>query len=82
MGLAEVSPSGFVSRYVEKPQDEDVNDSFCVFSTGKVLASMGIYVFEPQVLSETLAESTAADFGGGILQSALMKVQGRRVPLS
>jgi len=74
MGLAEVAPSGFISRYVEKPQEEDVVDSFRVLpGREKVLASMGIYVFEPRVLSETLAESTVADFGGGILQSALKR---------
>jgi glucose-1-phosphate adenylyltransferase len=81
MGLADVAPSGLITRYVEKPQDAEIIDSFRVpFHLGagpenevrqKVLASTGIYVFEPKVLTETLAKSTAADFGAGILQSAL-----------
>ncbi len=72
MGLAEAAPSGVISRYVEKPQEQDVIDSFRIPPQGdKVLASMGIYVFEPPVLSEVLGGSGAADFGGGILQSAL-----------
>jgi glucose-1-phosphate adenylyltransferase len=80
MGLAEVTPSGLVSRYAEKPQDIETINSFRVPAhlcqteidlDGKVLASTGIYVFEPGVLSEVLHAASVADFGGGILQSAL-----------
>ena len=74
MGLAEVAPSGFISRYVEKPQEQDVVDSFRALpDREKVLASTGIYVFEPRVLSEVLGASGAADFGAGILQAALKR---------
>jgi glucose-1-phosphate adenylyltransferase len=84
MGLAEVAPSGLISRYVEKPQDVDIIESFRVPSNlrsaegdsdDKVLASTGIYVFEPTVLSEILAESSVADFGADILQSAVQKLK-------
>jgi len=72
LGLAEVTQSGFVSRYAEKPRERDVIDSFSIPpEREKVFASTGIYVFEPRVLSEILSTSTAADFGAGILQSAL-----------
>jgi glucose-1-phosphate adenylyltransferase len=83
MGLAEVAPSGLISRYAEKPQDANTIESFRVPQylnlapegdlREKVLASTGIYVFEPKVLSEALSESTAADFGAGIFQSAIRR---------
>lgn len=83
MGLMEVTPSSIVSRYMEKPQDMDIVDSFRVpphlsSAAGrdlheKILASTGIYVFEPQALSQILAESDAADFGAGIFPSAIQK---------
>jgi glucose-1-phosphate adenylyltransferase len=85
MGLAEVAPSGLISRYVEKPHDVDIIDSFRVPPYlgpalerdvhEKVLASTGVYVFEPKVLSEALAESTVSDFGAGIFQSAIQKLK-------
>ena len=85
MGLAEVAPSGFITRYVEKPQDAHTIDSFRIppyLSAArdndlhdKALASTGIYVFEPKALSEALAENTVADFGAGIVQSALQKLR-------
>ena len=88
MGLAEVAPSGLISRYVEKPQDADIIDSFRIppyFSPEsdlheKVLASTGIYVFEPEVLSEALANSTVSDFGAGIFQSAIQKLKVAAYP--
>ena len=74
MGLAEVSPSGLVSRYVEKSRDDDVIDSFCSLDD-KVLASTGIYVFEPKILSETLADRTVNDFGAGIFPWAIHELK-------
>ena len=84
MGLAEVDEEGTLLRFEEKPQDPGVIDSFRVpahlvprlgpGAGGKILASMGIYVFEPKVLAEVLAEGPATDFGAGIFQRAL----GRR----
>jgi glucose-1-phosphate adenylyltransferase len=72
LGLAQAASSGFITRYVEKPQERDVIDSFRLLpDSDKVLASTGIYVFKPRVLSEILGASAADDFGGGILQSAL-----------
>lgn len=83
MGLAEVTPSNIISRYIEKPQDMNVVDSFRVpphlsAAAGhdlhdKILASTGIYVFNPKVLPQILAESDAADFGFGIFPSAIKK---------
>lgn len=81
MGLMEVTPSSIVSRYIEKPQEKEVIDSFRVPQylsvacgrdlSGQILASTGIYVFNPNVLSHVLANSNAADFGSGIFPSAI-----------
>lgn len=83
MGLMEVTPCSIVSRYVEKPQDMDMVDSFRVPAhlsavTGrdlheKILASTGIYVFQPNVLGSILAESKTADFGSGIFPWAIKR---------
>jgi glucose-1-phosphate adenylyltransferase len=81
MGLMEVTPSSIVSRYMEKPQDMDVVDSFRVPQyigdaygrdfQGQILASTGIYVFNPGVLSQVLRSGDAADFGAGIFPTAI-----------
>lgn len=81
MGLMEITPSSIVSRYIEKPQDMDVIESFRVPEhicaaygsdlNGQILASTGIYVFNPHVLSEILAGSNAADFGAGVFPTAI-----------
>ncbi|HAR96483.1 MAG TPA: glucose-1-phosphate adenylyltransferase [Deltaproteobacteria bacterium] len=81
MGLMEVTPSSIVSRYIEKPQDWDIIDSFRVPEhlsaaygsdlDGQILASTGIYVFNPRILSEILVGSSAADFGAGIFPLAI-----------
>jgi glucose-1-phosphate adenylyltransferase len=83
MGLAEVASSGIITRYIEKPQEMDIIDSFRVPQHlsdlvgrdlhEKILASTGIYVFEPKILSEVLHESQAADFGAGIFPWAIEK---------
>lgn len=81
MGLVGVDGSNRVRRFEEKPQDAEVIESFrvpahLVSSLGpgsheKILASTGIYVFEPRALSDVLERSTAPDFGAGIFQTAI-----------
>lgn len=81
MGLVAVDGGGVVQRFVEKPEEDGTIDSFRVppglFEGGvpsgeeTILASMGLYVFEPRVLSKTLADSDAMDFGTGVFQSAI-----------
>lgn len=90
MGLAEVTPSHIISRYIEKPQDMDIVDSFRVpphlsSAAGRdlhdqILASTGIYVIDPKVLSQILAENDAADFGFGIFPSAIKKFRVAAYP--
>jgi glucose-1-phosphate adenylyltransferase len=81
MGLLSVDHDGKVTRFVEKPQEEEIIESFRLprgDQGGKLpdigdsyLASMGIYVFRPEVLVKLLSGSTAADFGMGIFQQAM-----------
>ncbi len=81
MGLVNVDESGRVRRFEEKPQDAQAIESFRVPAhlasslgpdvTDKILASTGIYVFDPQALSDVLTRSTAPDFGAGIFQAAI-----------
>ncbi len=92
MGLVAVDKGREVLRFVEKPQEDGTIDSFRVpaglfgmeVAPGRetILASMGLYVFKPGVLSQTLADSDAMDFGTGVFQSAIGKYKVKAHPFS
>jgi len=92
LGLLEVDHSLKVLRFVEKPQEDSVIDGFRtpggLFEVGvkggsdTFVASMGIYVFRPEVLSHVLAGTTATDFGRGIFQAALTTYKVSAYPFS
>ncbi len=82
MGLLKVNAGGEVSEFVEKPQGPEVIDEFAAPShlfesqglgsdSGRCLASMGIYVFEPGALVQALADRSKTDFGNEIIPSAI-----------
>ena len=82
MGLLRVDGRGSVLEFIEKPQDPEVLERFrappdllraCGMTDGepRYLASMGIYVFRPQVLADTLADPTRLDFGREVIPAAL-----------
>jgi len=82
MGLLRVDDQGEVEAFEEKPQDSKVLDRFRVPQdlfrkkgldpgADRYLASMGIYVFEPHVLSRVLEERSRTDFGGEIIPAAI-----------
>lgn len=85
-GLLHCDDEGIVTRFAEKPTGEAleamrVDPETPLFggerSGAPYLASMGIYVFKPQVLLDLLAENPSAhDFGKEILPTALRS--GRR----
>ncbi|HUU40646.1 MAG TPA: sugar phosphate nucleotidyltransferase, partial [Desulfatiglandales bacterium] len=71
MGLLNVDASGVVKEFVEKPTDPRVIEHFSAsqnhdifkskgiaFDSERCLASMGVYVFEPNVLVKALADQT------------------------
>ncbi|MES2693858.1 MAG: glucose-1-phosphate adenylyltransferase [Verrucomicrobiota bacterium] len=83
LGLAAVNDDLSIARFVEKPKDPAVIDSVALSpklqatltttSTEKhCLASMGIYVFNRQVLTDAL-DNTMADFGKEIIPGLLGK---------
>jgi len=84
MGLVRANGDSSISEFIEKPREPQVIDHFCAPSglTEKVkppsgsdlcLASMGIYVFQPDVLAKVLAEPELTDFGKQVIPWALSR---------
>jgi glucose-1-phosphate adenylyltransferase len=84
MGLLKVDSEGAVEEFVEKPQDPEVIDRFRTpeqlfemegleIGSERCLASMGVYVFEPDILVEMLDKPDQHDFGKEIIPSAIGK---------
>jgi len=70
-GILKVDESQAVTHFVEKPGADALEG---LSSEGKLLGSMGIYLFDRAVLEDVLAASEAHDFGRHILPQLL----GRR----
>jgi len=70
-GILKVAESQAVTHFVEKPAPEALEG---LDSDGGLLGSMGIYLFDRQVLEDVLSESEDHDFGHHILPRLL----GRR----
>jgi glucose-1-phosphate adenylyltransferase len=70
MGLMRTDASGRVVEFKEKPKEPEVIDRFQA-AEGKYLASMGIYVFEPHVLRDLLADQSKTDFGKEVIPDAI-----------
>lgn len=73
LGIVGVSSEFRVNRFVEKPAAEnDISSLAIPRNDGKnFLASMGIYVFNKEVLAELLTENAKDDFGKGIIPDAI-----------
>jgi glucose-1-phosphate adenylyltransferase len=92
MGLVGVDRNRVIRRFVEKPQEDGVIRSFktpdglfdltATAGPDTFVASMGIYVFNSDVLSRTLTGTSATDFGYGIFQSALTSSKVVAYPFS
>jgi glucose-1-phosphate adenylyltransferase len=87
LGIMRVDDSGQLTEFVEKPKDPADLDRLALDADtiarlglnaqpGSLLASMGIYVFRPEVLKETLLGSSATDFGKEVIPQA---IQSHRV---
>ena len=92
MGLVGIDKSGAVERFLEKPEEDAIIDSFpapaaffgsdaSVESDG-FLASMGIYAFKPEALSRALSENNANDFGTGVFEWAIEHCKVMAYPFS
>ncbi len=82
LGLLEINEERRITRFVEKPKDPAVLDSLRLDRKwyGKLdiegdedyyLASMGIYVFNREMLIRLLQDSTLTDFGKHVLPAAI-----------
>ena len=82
LGILHLDPSGRVVNFVEKPKEAEQLDTLALDEQtqaalgfpappGSYLASMGIYVFRPEVLKELLIGSTTIDFGREVIPQAL-----------
>ncbi len=72
LGIMQADAQGRIVRFVEKPGDTPVLDELREIGDGpeRYLASMGIYVFNTQVLLEIL-EGDQKDFGKNIIPSSI-----------
>jgi glucose-1-phosphate adenylyltransferase len=72
-GLLKCAPDGKISAFVEKPRDPDVLAEFVSRDDPEqpYLGSMGIYLFNTDVLIDLLESSTYDDFGGQIIPNSL-----------
>jgi glucose-1-phosphate adenylyltransferase len=82
LGIVRLDPSGRVREFVEKPKEEAQLDVIALDDQtqaalgfpappGSYLASMGIYVFRTEVLSELLVGTHTLDFGREVIPQAL-----------
>lgn len=81
-GILRLDPTGRVREFHEKPKEPAELDMLAVDEQtqaamgypapeGSLLASMGIYIFRPEVLSELLVGSTTVDFGREVIPQSL-----------
>ena len=81
-GILRLDPSGRIVEFVEKPKDPAQLDELALDAQtqaalgfpapqGSYLASMGIYVFRQEVLTELLVGSTTIDFGREVIPQSL-----------
>ena len=72
-GLLKRNPDFTITNFVEKPRDPDVLAQFVSRDDPErpYLGSMGIYMFNSDVLIDLLENSTYDDFGGQIIPNAL-----------
>jgi len=82
LGLLRVDTQGRVQNFIEKPEESNVMEPFrapqnlfesqgFTFKSDRYLASMGIYVFEPDVLLKLLNQGNQTDFGKEIIPMAI-----------
>jgi len=83
MGLLQVDEEGRVTAFEEKPKDPAVIDRFraprhllpaetAARGEDRYLGSMGIYVFEPEIMKALLNEERQTDFGTHLIPSAIL----------
>jgi glucose-1-phosphate adenylyltransferase len=85
-GILRLDSHGRVVEFVEKPTSDDALDALALdpatldalgfpVPPGSLLASMGIYVFRPEVLREVLVGSPYTDFGKEVIPASLDRIR-------
>ena len=81
-GILRLDPSGRIVEFVEKPKEAAQLDAIALDDQtqaalgfpappGSYLASMGIYIFKPEVLNDLLVGTSTVDFGREVIPQAL-----------
>jgi len=73
LGIMQVNTDGQIIRFAEKPGDSPVLDELRapLYDDERFLASMGIYVFNMDVLRDLLCSNEESDFGKHIIPGAI-----------
>jgi len=73
LGIMQVDKKGRIVRFAEKPGDTSTLDELRapLYDEERYLASMGIYVFNTEVLKKLLCDNTETDFGKHIIPGAI-----------
>jgi glucose-1-phosphate adenylyltransferase len=73
LGIMQVDRNGRIVRFAEKPGDTPMLDELRapLYEEERFLASMGIYVFNTDVLKELLCKNSESDFGKHIIPGAI-----------
>ena len=73
LGIMQVDEAGRIIRFAEKPGNTPVLDELRapLYDDERFLASMGIYIFNMEVLKKLLQENDAPDFGKHIIPGAI-----------
>ena len=72
LGIADVGADLRIRQFVEKPKGQDINHlAVEIDGKKKFLASMGIYVFNKDFLSDLLLDSKRVDFGKEVIPEAV-----------
>ncbi|MBI2504528.1 MAG: glucose-1-phosphate adenylyltransferase [Candidatus Latescibacteria bacterium] len=77
LGILKMAPDGRIADFREKPQPGPQLEELRLPGPAgeeRYLASMGIYLFEPQVLTSLLMADKKEDFGKHVIPAAIQKV--------
>lgn len=81
LGLLQKDQQSFVTKFIEKPKEEDILEEFAQKpplskeGSPSFLASMGIYVFRKTALLRLLKEDQREDFGKHLIPTQIQKGQ-------
>ena len=75
-GILRTDEDGRITSFHEKPSADELEGLECVPDSDRpCLASMGIYIFRPDVLRTVLEESDAEDFGKQVIPASIERLR-------